>query len=62
MFGRDVYIPTPANLLQPKLRYLADKFSFLSIEMLREVCMLAVMSLKWARKKQPSKKTKELPE
>ena len=25
MFGRNVYIPTLANLLHPKLRYLGDK-------------------------------------
>ena len=34
MFGRDVYIPTLANLLQPKLRYSEGESSMHSIEML----------------------------
>ena len=35
VFGRDVYIPTLANLLQPKLYYLGCMSSLLSIEMLK---------------------------
>ena len=49
MFGRDVYIPYLANLLQPKLRYLGDKMSLLSIEMLREAYMLVAVNLKRTR-------------
>ena len=35
MFGRDIYIATLANLLQPNLWYLGDMSSLLSIEILR---------------------------
>ena len=40
MFGKDVYIPTLANLLKPTLRYSGDKTSLLSLEMLGEAYML----------------------
>ena len=33
MFGRVVYIPTLANLLQPKSTYLGDESSLVSLEM-----------------------------
>ena len=46
MLRRDVYTPTVANLLQPKLRYLGDKSSLLSMEMLKEVYVLAAVNLK----------------
>ena len=49
MFDRDVFIPTLANLLQPKFRYLGKKSSLLSIEMLREVYMLAGINSKRMR-------------
>ena len=61
MFGKDVYIPTLANILQPKLRYLGDKHSLFCIEMLREAYMLAAINVKRARDRQPSKKLKEIP-
>ena len=35
MFGRDIYIHSQANLSQPKLRYLGDKSSLLSIQTIR---------------------------
>ena len=60
IFVRDVYITTLANALQTKLRYLGDDF-LLSVEMLRETCMLGAINVKWARDRQPSKKTKDLP-
>ena len=34
MFGKDLYIPILANLLQPTLQYLGDRASLLSVEML----------------------------
>ena len=49
MFGRDVNIPMLANKLQPKLSYLGDKSSLLSIEMSREAYMLAAVNLERAR-------------
>ena len=49
MFVRDAYIPTLANLLQPKLRYLEDKSSLLSREMLRDPYMFTVVNGKRAR-------------
>ena len=49
MFGRDVYIPTIANPLQPKLRNLGEMSSLLSIEMLREACILAEKNFKRVR-------------
>ena len=54
MFGRDVYIHTLANLLQPKWRFLGQNSSLLSIEMLREVYMLAAINSKGIREKHPS--------
>ena len=50
-----------ANLLQPKLRYVGDKSSLFSVEMLREAYMLTAVYLGRARDKQPSKMTKEIP-
>ena len=49
MFGRDMCIPAIANLLQPKVSYLGDKSSLLSLEMLRETYMLATINLKRTR-------------
>ena len=49
MFDRDIYIPTLAYLLPPKLKYLGDKSSLLSIEILREAFMLAGINFKMAR-------------
>ena len=46
MFGRDIYIPTLANMLQSKLRYLADTSSMLSIDMLREGYVITAITLK----------------
>ena len=61
MFGRDMYIPPIAHLLQPKLRYLEDKSSLLSVEMLREAYMLAAINLKRVRDRQLMKRRKEIP-
>ena len=57
MFGRNVYILTLANLLQPKLLYLGDKSSLLSIDMLREAYMMEAINPKRARDKQTIKRT-----
>ena len=59
LFGRDMYIPTLANLLQPILQYLGEKSSLLLIEMLREVFMLAVRNLKKAIDKQNINRAKQ---
>ena len=61
MCGRDPYIPSLANLLQPKLGYLGDKSFLLSLEMLEQTYMLAAINVKRARDRQPSKKSKDLP-
>ena len=58
-FGRDVYNPTLANLLLSKIRYLGDKSSVLSLEMLREADMLVTVNLKRAKDRQPNRVTKE---
>ena len=46
MFGRYVYLPTQANLLQSKLRYIADASALLSVEMLRKAYTLLAVNLK----------------
>ena len=46
MFATSVYIPMLANLQQSKLRYIADLSSPLSLKMLREAYLLAVVNLK----------------
>ena len=48
MFGKDVYIFTLVNLLQPKPRYITYKSSMLSAEMLREAYMSAAINIKRA--------------
>ena len=60
LLGRDVYIPTLVNLLQPKLQYLGGKSSLLLIEMLREASMSTAVNLKKAKERQPLKKIKGL--
>ena len=54
MFGRDPLIPL-AKLLRPKLRYLGNEESILSLETLQNIYQLVVTNLKTAReKRQPS--------
>ena len=53
MFGKDVCIPTLANSLQPKCRYLGDESYLLSLEVLRQGCMLAAVNSKRAWDRQP---------
>ena len=54
MFGRDPLIPL-AKLLRPKLRYLGNEESILSLETLQNIYQLVVTNLKMAReKRQPS--------
>ena len=55
MFGRDVYISTLVNLLQPNVRYLDDSSTLLSVQILREACMLAAVNLKNAGDRLPNK-------
>ena len=50
-----------SGLVQPKLSYLGDKSSLLSIEMLREAYIPVAISLKRARDRQSNRKIKELP-
>ena len=54
-FGRDVYITTSSNLLQPNLECFGHTFALLSLEMLRGAYILAAMNLKMARDRKPSK-------
>ena len=61
MFLRAVYVPSLANLLQLKLRYLGDKSSLPFVEMLREFNVQATINLKSGRDRQPGKGTKEIP-
>ena len=54
MFGRDPLIPL-TKLLRPKLRYLGNEESILSLEALQNIYQLVVTNLKTAReKRQPS--------
>ena len=54
MFGRDPLIPL-TKLLRPKLRYLGNEESILSLETLQNIYQLVVTNLKMAReKRQPS--------
>ena len=54
MFGRDPLLPL-TKLLRPKLRYLGNEESILSLESLQNIYQLVVTNLKIARKKrQPS--------
>ena len=54
MFGRDPLIPL-TKLLRPKLRYLGNEESILSLEALQNIYQLVVTNLKMAReKRQPS--------
>ena len=54
MFGRDPLLP-PTKLLRPKLRYLGNVESILSLESLQNIYQLVVTNLKTAHKKrQPS--------
>ena len=40
MFVTDAYLPILANMLQPKMRYLGDISSMLSLKMLRKAYMV----------------------
>ena len=60
MFERNVYIPTFANLLEPKLRYMGNKSKLHSLEMLKEAYTLVAVNFKKARDWQPNKVTKEI--
>ena len=54
MFGRDPLLPL-TKLLRPKLRYLGNEESILSLESLQNIYQLVVTNLKTAReKRQPS--------
>ena len=59
-----MHIPILVSMLQPKLRYLADTSSKLSLDMLWEAYVMVAINLKKARKKhprQPSKMVKDIP-
>ena len=58
MFGRDMYIPILGNILQPKLRYLGDTSSTLSLEMSGEAYMMAAINHKKARDNNEEKQKK----
>ena len=58
MSSRDIYIPTLTNLIQPKLRYLGDKPSLLSIVMLREAYILEAINLKGHETDNPVRRQK----
>ena len=54
MFGRDPLLPL-TKLLRPKLQYLGNEESILSLESLQNICQLVVTNLKIAcEKRQPS--------
>ena len=63
MFGRDLYICTLANLLQPKLRHLGDALALLSEKMFRKVNVVAVVNFekKKVRDGQPAEVIKDIP-
>ena len=54
MLGKDVYISTLTNKLQPKQWYLSDTSFMLQLEMLRKVYMLAAVNLKNTQDRQPN--------
>ena len=53
MFGRDPLLPL-TKLLRPKLRYLGNEESILSLESLQNIYQLVVTNLKISEKRQPS--------
>ena len=46
MFHRDCFLPTLAQFLQPKLRYIGDSHMHTSLDAIRELYMMNIMSLK----------------
>ena len=56
MLQKGMYIPTLVNILEPKLRYLGDTYSILSVEMLSEPYLMASVNIKKARGKKPRNK------
>ena len=54
-------IPTFANMLQPKLRYLDNVSSMLSLEVPREAYKMVAINLRKGRDRQPSKIVEEIP-
>ena len=49
MFHRDCFLPTLIQVLQPKLRYIVDSHMYASLDAIRELYMMNIMSLKRAR-------------
>ena len=49
MFHGDCFLPTLAQFLQPKLRYIGDSHLHASLDAIRELNMMNIMSLKRAR-------------
>ena len=49
MFHRDCFLPTLIQFLQPKLRYIGDSHMYASLDTIRELYMMNIMSLKRAR-------------
>ena len=46
MFHRDCFLPTLTQFLQPKLRYIGDSHKHTSLDAIRELYMMNIMSLK----------------
>ena len=46
MYGRDAYLPTLHQLLQPKMWYMGDDKCRIHLDAMREIYMMAVLNLK----------------
>ena len=53
MYGRDAYLPTLHNLLQPKIWYMGNDECKIHLDAIREVYMLAVLKLKMSCNRYP---------
>ena len=53
MYGKDAYLPTLHNLLQPKIYYMGDDECRIHLDAMREVYMLALLNLKMSHDRYP---------
>ena len=46
MYGKDAYLPTLHQLLQPKMRYMGDTECRIHLDAMGEIYIMAIMNLK----------------
>ena len=46
MHGRDHYLPTLQNLLQPKITYMGDNECRIHLDVMRDIYMMAILNFK----------------